>query len=56
MGRRPDFDDSVAGGGGGSASDYVFLIGDTTGSLTASGAGNLGSVFGTLQESDNGTP
>lgn len=53
---RPDFEDSTAGDGADTGSDYVFLIGDSTGSLTASGAGGLGSVFGTLQESDNGTP
>lgn len=53
---RPDFDDSVAGDSGADHSDYVYLIGDSTGTLTASGDGYLGSVFGTLQESDNGTP
>lgn len=53
---RPDYDDSVAGDGGGDGADYVYLIGDSTGSLTASGDGNLGSVFGTLQEGDDGTP
>lgn len=52
---RPNYDDSVAGGSDG-ADDYVFLIGDSTSSLTASGNGNLRNVLGTLQESDNGTP
>jgi len=51
---RPNYDDSVAGGS--DADDYVFLIGDSTGSLTASGNGNLSKVLGTLQESDDGTP
>lgn len=53
---RPDFEDSTAGAGTNAGSDDVFLIGDSTGSLTASGAGGLGSVFGTLQESEDGTP
>lgn len=53
---RPDFDDSVAGDSAAGDLDHVYLIGDSTGSLTASGDGNLGSVQGTLQESDNGTP
>lgn len=52
---RPNYDDSVAGGSD-SAIDVVFLIGDSTGSLTASGNGNLSTVLGTLQENDNGTP
>lgn len=53
---RPDFDDSVTSDGGDVGSDTVFLIGDSTGTLTASGDGNLGSVFGTLQEGHDGTP
>ncbi len=52
---RPDYDDSV-GGGDDASNDYVFLIGDSTGTLTASGAGNLHSVLGTVQEGDDGTP
>lgn len=51
---RPDYEDSVAGGD--ASSDYVFLIGDSTGSLTGSAGGNVSTVLGTLQESDNGTP
>ncbi len=53
---RPDYEDSVAGSDGADTSDTLYLVGDSTGSLTASGDGNLGSVFGTLQEGDDGTP
>lgn len=53
---RPDYDDSASGGNDAPSDDYVFLIGDSTGSLTASGNGNLHSVLGTLQEGYDGTP
>lgn len=49
---RPDYDDSVVGGD--ASSDYVHLLGDSTGSLTASGDRVTGDVIGTLQENDNG--
>ncbi|MDL9980076.1 hypothetical protein [Microbacterium candidum] len=51
---RPDYEDSVAGDD--SPGDYVFLIGDSTGTLTGSASGNLSTVLGALQENDNGTP
>lgn len=49
---KPSYGDSVAGGSD-AADDYVYLLGDSTGSLTASGG--QGSVSGDLQESDDGT-
>lgn len=57
---RPDYEDSVAGGtadsaSGDSSTDYLYFGGQTLGSLTGSGS-SLGTVFGTLQEGDDGTP
>jgi hypothetical protein len=52
---RPDYEDSVAGDENDSSADYVYLIGDSTGSLTASGGSDRDTLLGALQESDNGT-
>lgn len=51
---RPDYEDSAAGGE--YDAGHLYAVGDSTGSLTASGARDPGSVSGRLQESDNGTP
>lgn len=56
---RPDYEDSVAGDSGvgsdESSTGYVYFGADPIGSLTDSDNGNLSTVLGTLQESDNGT-
>lgn len=49
---RPDYEDSVAGND--ASSDYVHLIGDSTGALT--GSASWGSVVDSVQEGDDGTP